>query len=346
MTPAKHLSDQAGLSGITSIILETGSSKGELWQAVADYAVWLESINPVEKFRFNPVKPVILPSGKAIDPMNAAHCIADFARTVQFIRGLYDAVLAARSRFRTSPIHVFYAGTGPYAALALPLTTIFSPEEVQFTLVEAHPVTYDLLLHTIDSLGLQPWIKTTVCQDACTLHLTDFETVQVFLTETMHGALKSEPQVAITRHFAPQLPSDAIFLPEKIKVWAALSNPLNNHNRTFSSNADQIFDYELGTLLELTRNLSAVNVDEAFPIVSFAVPENLRFNYPLLSLYTEITIFGAHKLNTGESPLTLPVQVFDFRKENLEGEVVGFQYQIGENPGFKIIPPDTTPLHT
>ena len=329
----------SGLSEITRVILNEGSSKGELQQAAVNYASWLESINPVEKFRFDPVQHLNLPSGKAIDPMSAAHCVFDYSRTVQFIKGLYQAVLAARSRFNAAPVHVFYAGTGPYAALILPLTTIFSPDAVQFTLVEAHPVTYEMLLQTIDKLGVRAWLKKTICGDACHIQPADYEPVHVFLTETMHAALAREPQVAITRHFARQLPSDAIFLPEKIRIWAGLSNPALNNSRIFSTDPTQIFDHELGTLMELTSVSAGNDREDTFPVVTISVPENLRTDYPLLSLYTEITVFGKQIITMGESPLTLPVQIMNFQKTNFAADSIRFQYRIGVDPGFSMVEP-------
>lgn len=254
--------------------------------------------------------------------------------------------MCSPNHFQTAPIHVFYAGTGPYAALFLPLTTVFPPEAVQFTLVEVYPVTYEMLLHTIDKLGLSPWIKNTVCADACQIQTAGHEPIHVFLTETMNAALFKEPQVAITRNFAPQLLPDAIFLPEKIRVWAGLSNPKQNQARLFSTDHAEKFDHELGTVMELTRRSAITNGTDDFPVVRIPVPESLRYDYPLLSLYTDITIFGACTLKLSESILTLPVQVLHFEKASFTGDFVDFQYRIGTEPGFSIVPAPPTLLST
>ena len=55
-----------------------------------------------------------------------------------FLRGISSAIMEATRRFPAQPIEVLYAGTGPYASLAIPLMHRFAPSEVKFTLLEVH----------------------------------------------------------------------------------------------------------------------------------------------------------------------------------------------------------------
>jgi hypothetical protein len=66
-------------------------------------------------------------AGVAIGTTWAALCIDDVLRTKRFVSGLYHAIKTVADR-RAGPVHVLYAGTGPWATLVLPLTSRFSPE--------------------------------------------------------------------------------------------------------------------------------------------------------------------------------------------------------------------------
>ena len=85
------------------------------------------------------------PSGEglAISPTQAAMCAGEFQRTAVFLRGLHDAIASVIERKPSEPVRVLYAGSGPYATLAVPLMTVFPPEAVRFTILDIHPVSID-----------------------------------------------------------------------------------------------------------------------------------------------------------------------------------------------------------
>ena len=166
MDSNRGLNFQKELVDISNVILNRNSYPGELLKHTHVLFTELEKINSVESFRHATVDAVILESGKAIDPFSAAHCLIDYCRTTRFMRALYDAVLEAKTRFSKKPIHIFYAGTGPYASLMLPLTTRFSPDEIQFSMVEVHPITFEMLKSTLNTLGFEKYVKNYINQDA------------------------------------------------------------------------------------------------------------------------------------------------------------------------------------
>ncbi len=75
-------------------------------------------------------------NGMALSTTFAARCIDDIIRTRQFIRGIYQAIEDLQLK-KSKPITLFYAGTGPFATLSLPILTKFSPQELQLILLYA-----------------------------------------------------------------------------------------------------------------------------------------------------------------------------------------------------------------
>jgi hypothetical protein len=67
---------------------------------------------------------------------------------------------------QAQPIHVLYAGCGPFALLALPLMTAFSKQEVVFTLIDIHPESLRCARHLIDSFGYGAHVRAYACADA------------------------------------------------------------------------------------------------------------------------------------------------------------------------------------
>ncbi|MBP1862801.1 hypothetical protein BD780_002585 [Clostridium tetanomorphum] len=45
----------------------------------------------------------------------------------------YGEIKRAQQKFLNEQIHILYAGTGPFAALMIPLTTVFTSLGVKFT---------------------------------------------------------------------------------------------------------------------------------------------------------------------------------------------------------------------
>ncbi|TNE67505.1 MAG: hypothetical protein EP344_01995 [Bacteroidetes bacterium] len=276
---------------------------------------------------------LMLPTGKAISPDEAARCIQDFWRTKKFIKGFFKAVLAAREKFPGTPLQVLYAGTGPFATLALPITTVFSPDEVQFTLLEVQPESYQMLQHTIDSFDLQAYVRELWLGDATTYHPGPPMQFHIILTETMAQALDREPQVAITRHLLPFLHPEGYLVPEAIIVRAGLINL----SRAFSSRMEpeppspDTYLLELDEVFRVDRNLPDAG---AFPEVTIDIPMDQVRDYPELHLLTSVHVFGSEHMKYWQSSLTTPKQIKHHPFDRSGVQQCSIRYVVAEHPGF------------
>jgi hypothetical protein len=150
-------------------------------------------------------------NGNAIGTFWAAKCIREIFRTQRFSRALYSSVLEAIGQ-NGRQIHVLYAGTGPFAALALPIMMMLKPEDVQFTFLEINPESIEILEQVIDLFDLHAYVKNI---HQCDASLWDVPSsgIDIVISETMSRALIAEPQVAIMLNLASQLPKEVVFLP-------------------------------------------------------------------------------------------------------------------------------------
>lgn len=267
-----------------------------------------------------------LPTGKAVSPRDAARCVLDFRRTSRFLRGIHAAVLEARRRFPGTKIEVLYAGCGPFAPLALPLTSRFSPAEVSFTLLDVHERSLDAARLVFEAFGAAAFVRDYVRCDAASYRHDASRDVHVVVVEAMQAALEKEPQVAITMNLAPQLRSGGIFIPERIAVDCHLCDPTAETAVLPRAGAG------LGRVLELTADVCR---GVSFPPkVVLEVPDDINRELNLM-LSTTITVFDSVVLDRGESGLTCPRILFEVGK--VHGAMsVEVAYRLGGEPGFEV----------
>jgi hypothetical protein len=290
-----------------------------------------------------------LPNGEAISPRDAARCVIDSVRTSKFLRGIYAALLEAQRRFPNGPIEILYAGCGPFAALALPLTTQFKADQIQFTLLDVHAESLECAQQIFRDFGLQHYVRDCIRSDAATyVHARPLHMV---ITETMQQALSKEPQVAITLNLAPQLCPGGIFIPERVTIDAYFCDPRKEFlpaspDRDESSPVAQMAGEArvlLGRIFELTaetaiafaktRGKRGSDTEAYLPAAAINLPEAPPAGLRLM-LSTTITVFEVITLGEYESGLTHPFWLHDF-SDAKRGKRIEFQYCLNGNPGFR-----------
>ncbi|MEK7545320.1 MAG: hypothetical protein AAB551_04290 [Patescibacteria group bacterium] len=249
--------------------------------------------------------------GSAISPMQAAECLLDHARTKTFLRGIYRALHELQRRFPGERISVVYAGSGPFASLAIPLATQFRPDEIAFHVLDIHPFSLKNVRSLVEIFGLEEYFVDFINADATTWK-PSFRPHLIF-TETMDKGLCYEPQAHITANLGGEIRQNGLFLPESIHVEAIMT----------PSRVD--FPVRvLGTAVQLTP-ASAQNM--RFDIrKSFPIPDvELRESHDLL-LRTRVGVFGKEQILEGEARITEWILLDTISRG---GGVLELQYGLG-----------------
>lgn len=259
--------------------------------------------------------------GNAIGTFWAARCVREVFRTQRFSRGLYSSILKKIGQGK-KPVHVLYAGTGPFATLALPIMMMLKPEEVQFTCLEINPESIDKLKQVIEFFGLGAYIKSIKQCDAA-LWEVDNKTIDIVISETMNRALITEPQVAIMLNLASQLSTDVIFLPEEIKVSVSKMNRKERKPESIK----ELINFNRSFMQTIIQN--SVNREWVFPQqnVQVTISEEEQLYY-----LTEIKVNDGNTLHYNESSLNLLEKIKTHKKHGSLN--LNFKYSVVGKPGF------------
>jgi len=269
---------------------------------------------------------IYLPSGKAISPIKAAHCLLEYQRTAVFLRGIYKAILELKVRYPGERLHILYAGCGPYATLLTPLTAMFKADELAFHLLDVNPAAIDAAKKLYNSLRLDEYVAEWICTDATTYKVPEHETRHLMISETMQNALRKEPQVGIMMNLIPQLPAEGLFIPQEITISAKLMSMGLEMKRHVTPGMKPL-RIDLGIIYTIGRENAVPNGD-----AMVTIPENTGACNQL-NLLTDITTFGDEKLSINNCSLNMPWPLFTLGEQ--KGKQLHFHYRMGDVPGFE-----------
>jgi hypothetical protein len=311
------------ISHLTQNLLACGDDFLIMKQSVDGLYSIFSGITEITGDNFNREQ-IMLPSGKAISPSGAAHCLLEFRRTAIFLRGINKAILHKLSENSKHPINILYAGTGPYATLIIPLLTLYSQNDLKVDLLDINEISIHALKKLIREIGLDTFIDNFYLCDAATFRVEkDYDIV---ISETMQATLKKEPQVSIMQNLIPQMPDDAIFIPEAITVSAALVSDGHFDNEKMIRTGIAV--HAKKDLFTADKN--HLDIESYRNEIELLVPVN---DCNKLELYTTITVFENEILSDSDCSLTMPLTVCTLDK-NQTGPIL-FWYEKGEIPGIR-----------
>lgn len=324
------------LRRITEILLKPEDDYGELVPAIHDLYQLFLTVSNMETGEPCYQEHIFLPMGKAIAPHWAGLCIRETMRTKRFIQGVYLGLKSAIGKSAGTPVRVLYAGTGPFATLAIPMTTMFASDLVQFTFIEINPHNLTPLEKIIHGFEAENYITDIIQVDATQFRNPPTRPFQMIITETMQNALQNEPQVAITMNLVKQMEHRPILIPENIDIEAVLLSPKRNNDRMLGIIGAESCYRSLGKIFELNHEIHSIATDTQpypFPEVELKIPREWVAEYPHLCLFTRIRVFGEAELNPWECSLTQPQKILEINPDN-PVERVALRYVLGEKPGF------------
>jgi hypothetical protein len=316
------------LRKITGVLINKDAELIEINQACESLYSFFCGLSFIESTRDK--TPVSPKSGRPLKPEVAALCIKDVIRTSKTIRGIYYAI-KDKLHENKKPVKILYAGCGPFATLVTPLTSFFSPEEIQLLLLEIHPDSVQLLKRVIHDLNISAYMHDTIATDAITFTIPKDFQPDIIVSETMNAALMCEPQVAIMANLFSQVTETTIMIPQKINVDLCL------YTGRDLGESEMV---KLGTLINFTDETARIisNDPQSIPVlnegITLPIPQ-ADPSYTSLILRTLITIYDDVEIGFNESGLTIPVlQMIRNPGDSSFPPALNFKYVMGRLPEF------------
>ena len=306
--------------------------------------------------------------GLVMSPDNCITTQLDDIRVRAFIRGI-DAALKEKVLTQHDPVHVVYPACGPFAPLLMPLIAyymerdVFSPEQLQITLIDMQPGAVQSLGALVNQMGISPYIKQICCMDATLYQPPEQQNFDLVVLEAMQHGLSREGHLGIARHFAKLLSPKGSFVPQKIIVTAMLNSAQQEFVeqwRDATSLSEKDMDQQiksqrilLGNILTVTAQslsrLPEVTLDENTTLLECGtvyIPELSANNEQTVLLGTRINTWGEEWIGEYDSGISHPLPEQNIcvnftpretRPGDLlvkSGDGIKFYYRLNGLPGF------------
>jgi hypothetical protein len=253
------------------------------------------------------------------------------------VKGLTEGVERCLTQ-QKKPVHVLYAGTGPFATLVLPLLSRYSPAELQLSLLEINPDSFAFVQGVFQQLAAEDYVSHWLHDDATSCRIPAPGEMDILLSETMQMGLKKEQQVPIVWHLLRQLSADVLLIPEAIDLELVIEYSTDDLHLPWEKSYNR-----LGNIYRLDKSIAEVELapgqspaDLSFPKKTIHVPAVQPATASALKVLTEIQVLGETRIRLNESGLTIPWIPDDLRAWQGKGLRMETQYQVGDHPGVTI----------
>ena len=236
-------------------------------------------------------------NGMALSINHAAQCLLDYKRTYKFLKGFVKAIEDKQKEYPNETIQIFYAGCGPYAPFLTLVAPLFTPEEVQFTLLEINRDSLEKAEILIENLKLTDYIKACFLEDATTFKIESPKSYHILFSETLDALLYRECYVSILWNLVPQFSSDITVIPENVKV-----------DLFFKEKSNEVFETTIFNVKKAIKHAGLnSSLPEQFTDVRVGLSEATK--YDRIVLATEVQIYKDFLLLRSESSLTLTLEM-------------------------------------
>lgn len=347
------MSNQA-LAEISRIIIDERQPPQALQRALDDYSRLCSQatgIMPDPGFT-KWADDTFLAEGVAINPQSAAYCLKDYQRSINYIRGIYAAILDLKRRTPADPVNILYAGCGPFATLILPLLVNFRATELNLFLLDIHQASLDSVRKLMTFFALDSHRITLIKGDACRYRHP--QTLQLIVAEVMQKALEQEPQFAVTVNLASQLSDGGIFIPQAIHIALCLGHWKEEKKACLEGKAfftEHLYSSHLRHLVADILSLTPTNAAALHKQASYSetsgkyeinigrvcIPDIDRLTTFDALLTTRIEVYRQYTLNDYASNITLPHKCYELSPLRA-GTCFRVCYQLGSYPKFEFTP--------
>lgn len=307
---------------ITASYLDDTIDYLKLSTTTQEYKKLLYSLADTELDNYKGRQHIYMENGKAIGPLWAAMCLDDIMRTRQFVRGINKAI-ADKLAVKKEPLHILYAGTGPFATLILPLIFRYPKEKIKYTFLEVNPISYELVQKIMAKLDVEGYSIQFVQADATKFELGKDNLPDIIVSETMQNMLRREQQVPIFMNLMKQAKEDTVFIPEKINLYLASRqsgisiSELNAANYT-----------KLDKVLEISKDILTSKV---FKETTTSIKKEQTIGYKDILVLTEIQVYKDEVIDINQSGLTVPLTIGLLSGSNTPQEIKT-RYILGNAP--------------
>lgn len=254
----------------------------------------------------------------ALSPYQAGICIVDHERTYAFTRGVIKAIENQRQKQECdTPIRVLYAGTGPFATLALPAMNALTPRDVQFTLLDIQPASIANATHIVRTLGFGDFIENAICDDAIT-H-TPARKYDIVISETMTDGLAHEPLVLIHDNLRRYVKTGGDFLPEDVYLGFKIERDNNQFNYRSPTPAYRLSD--------TPHDRTSIHLKEK---INRELPDCKS-----VYLTTQVKVYRDIKIGHNDSAITRDILLGASPSRLMPNDMIEANYVIAEFPCFK-----------
>lgn len=319
------------IKNIVTDLLENTLSQNEIEYKINELHTYFKDITKItgSDTTLEHLAAVTTAKGKALGLNHAATCLLDYKRTVKFLKGMVAAIKDKQQTHPNQTIRIFYAGCGPYAPFITLIAPLFTPEEIQFSLLEINQLSLNCAKNLITELQLTHYVQEYYCADAVTFTIPDAHTYHIVFSETLDALLYRECYLPIVFNFLPQLSKDVTLIPQNVIIKMSLAPYVIDETQQQADSIDTLLDVRK----EAELNAIPGVIPNQLPSKKVAVaPLGIeRYNY--LVLDTLVHVYDTIWLTRNESSLTIPLQMQLEQPFNFSAIV--FTYQIDPSIEFK-----------